>query len=167
MSGRAETPVFVLFFVLLCLFSRASLPKRKTKRSQTSIKTSFRSSPGFFSRRRRPGPSGGPQEPHAVPGLDLNAVLLDFGFRFVFRFGREVQEKRPNEREAFLPTSCRRELPSGLHPNGVLAISWAVLVSDSFCNKGETKTEQRKTKNRTRTTRVTTVKTGDKDERLT
>ena len=30
-------------------------------------------------------------------GLDLNAVLLDFGFGFVFRFGREVQESRQNK----------------------------------------------------------------------
>ena len=35
---------------------------------------------------------GGRREGKA--GLDLNAVLLDFGFRFVFRFGRKVQEKR-------------------------------------------------------------------------
>ena len=32
----------------------------------------------------------------SVQGWDLNAVLLDFGVRFVFRFCRELQEKRPN-----------------------------------------------------------------------
>ena len=37
--------VFVLRFVLFRLFSRASLPKRKTKRSPKSCKTAFRSGP--------------------------------------------------------------------------------------------------------------------------
>ena len=30
-------------------------------------------------------------------GLDLNAVLLDVGLRFVFRFGRKAQENRHNK----------------------------------------------------------------------
>ena len=42
-------------------------------------------------------------------GLDLNAVLLDFGFRFVFRFGREVQENRQNKTKS--KTKTKRKTP--------------------------------------------------------
>ena len=50
-------------------------------------------------RRRRP----------LAPGLDLNAVLMVFGLRFVFRFGGEVQESRQNKTKN--ETTTKRKTP--------------------------------------------------------
>ena len=50
------------------------------------------------------------------PGPDLNAVLLDFGPRFVFRYGREVREKGQNETKNKTKMKRKTPLRSGPGP---------------------------------------------------
>ena len=82
----------------------------------------------------------------ATTGLDLNAVLLDFGLRFVFRFGREAQENRQNKtknntktkrKTTFRASPGRRRVgPSvGARPSA-MSLSWDdLLLNRAFTGK--------------------------------